>query len=163
MVNLAARKQGLDFGGFGFHGGSNDSIAVIETAVRGKTSLFPLTIHGEAASNIVTLIRMELLPHLKDNVLSGKTKLRSSSQFFELLKRNPDLSKQVDRMLSTINEIGNMHLKIRQDHSIYPRKIDEAIGRFLANVPETIPFEYAKNLRAQLVRVRKEWKETLDE
>lgn len=151
--NLSARRQGLHKGGYAHHGVCNDSAAIIESIVRGKISIFPLTVHGDAAAGVLSLIKSDLVPHLKTILLNPDLKLSTNSGYHDLLKHNPLISEQFERVITALDQIAKYNSNLFPDHSIYPTKIDESIGRFLACTHETIPFGYIKRLKNQLVKI----------
>lgn len=161
-VNLAARQQGLAKGGYAFHGVCNDSTALIETAIRGKTTLFPLTAHGDAKAGVVALIRKQLIPHLKGILCNATVKTESTLEFNNIATRNPGIRDQVEQILNGMDLVAKIKCELPDDHTISPNKIEDSITRFISSVHDEIPFEYVRTLKESLPKLKDEWKEIVD-
>jgi len=66
LSNTAARDKGLVEGGYGYNGVCLDSVAIVQAAVFGQTSIFPLLFSGQARMDLLNLARKldnKMSPH----------------------------------------------------------------------------------------------------
>jgi len=124
MTSVASRREGLVGGGYGYTGVCLDSVAVVQAAVFGDTSIFPMLLSGQARTDILKI------------AIQAKNELAKSRE-----------------AVGALEKIINSIVHLDTDIDITPKHTKDACRRILATLPDDSMYELIGKGRKQCMEV----------
>jgi hypothetical protein len=129
-TNTVGTELELPFGGYGLTGVCNDSAAIVEYAMRGNTSVYPLTSIGRYLTHSV----------------------RRAQKLKERLQRQPNMEKEIKAMDRIIGTFMNMPTDVHASpsHAIFSAE------RLIGSLPPGLPFQSMVESKEVMERIKLE-------
>jgi hypothetical protein len=136
------------FGGYGGLGVCADSVAAIEHALRGRTTIFPLFMRGDAKNGLLYVIH----EHLRTRLLAR----------LDLLLPDDDRAIIMTDFLDLMNRIARTLIQLPNDIQVEPHEVLDALDRVYASTMNS-PFYADQYERGRLKSIKEGWSTSLKE
>lgn len=146
--NVCVRNWKFPFGGYGGLGVCADSVALIEYALRGRTTIFPLFMRGDAKSGLLYVIhqhiRVRLCNALDENKFSPGDPRRSI----------------IEEFLNAMNRVARCLIRLPNDIQVEPHEVSDAVDRINSSTLNS-PFLNDQQEKTRLPQVKEGWNSSL--
>ncbi|KAK3268841.1 hypothetical protein CYMTET_22675 [Cymbomonas tetramitiformis] len=141
-ANQMATRRGLLMGGYGVLGVCNDSVALIEMAVMGHTTIFPLMSHGAMRFEYIQELR-QLCSELKSSESghgqpAGSGRLKNRTAWLNAAEQTPldkiRLVEDMELLISTTTDLPN-------DIQFSPKSYVATLKRMRSSLSSESPFK----------------------
>ena len=145
------KSKKFPFGGYGGLGVCADSVAVIEHALRGRTTIFPLFMRGDAKNGLLYVMREHIRVRLS-------TALENKQRFdIDDVRRT-----LLEEFLDCMGRVARTLIRLPNDIQVEPHEIIECLDRIGVCTMRS-PFQSDQFELARLKTIRDGWARALQE
>jgi hypothetical protein len=146
VLTLASKK--FPFGGYGGLGVCADSVAAVEYALRGRTTIFPLLMRGDAKTGLLYVIHEHI-----------RTRLSTYIEAKEI-RENEHRLRLVEEFLDWINIFARALIRLPNDIQVEPHEISDSLDRINMSTMRS-PFFGDQFEAARLKTIKEGWMKAL--